>query len=213
MTVIAIDGPAASGKSSVARRLAEQLHCTHVNSGSLYRAATWSILNAGINPGDETAVTAHILRLPISTHPSSGSLELRINGQDPQPFLRDSLVNEHVSTVSSYPEVRRVLTGILRSMAENGTLVMEGRDIGSVVFPETPWKLYIDASEEVRAARRAAQGETDSIRQRDKADQSRPSAPLVIPSGAALIDNSLLNPEETFAAVCDALASRGFQGI
>jgi cytidylate kinase len=213
MTVIAIDGPAASGKSSVARQLAERLGCVHVNSGALYRAVTWAVLNSGINPGDETAVAGFVHRLPVTMTASGGGAWIRVDGHDPEPYLRDQQVNAHVSTVSSYPEVRVLLTAILRGMGEGGDLVMEGRDIGSVVFPETPYKLYIDAQEEVRMARRAAQGEADSVRQRDKADSSRGSAPLQVPEGAVVIDNSELSAEETYAAVCAALAARGLAGL
>ena len=209
MTVIAIDGPAASGKSTVARCLAQRFGCLHVNSGSLYRAVTWAVLNAGINPGDEAAVTALVHRLGIQLAPEGGSARLRIGTEDPEPYLRDPQVNAHVSRVSSYPEVRSLLTGILRGLGEQCALVMEGRDIGTVVFPATPYKLYIDASEEVRAARRAAQGETDSIAQRDAADSSRTNAPLTVASDAAVIDTSSMSLDEAVAAALAALEARG----
>lgn len=209
MFVIAIDGPAASGKSSVSRLLARKLDCRYVNSGSLYRAVTWAVLESGLSLDNEDAIAAFVTSLDIQCRLQDGLTVILINGADPEPHLRDPLVNSNVSRVSSCPEVRRVLTNHLRAMAETGSLVMEGRDIGSVVFPNTPYKFYIDASEEVRSRRRAAQGETDSIARRDAADSTRKSAPLVVSDDAHVIDSSHLTIEDVVEAIIGHLRNDG----
>ncbi len=207
--LIAIDGPAASGKSSVSRLLARQLHCFHLNSGELYRAATWGILESGADPASPEAIAAAATGLNLEWAAAGSSFTLLINGQDPGPHLRDAAVAAHVSAVSSVPAVRDLLTAQLRRMSEGRNLIMEGRDIGSVVFPETPHKFYIDASEEVRLSRRQAQGESDSPLHRDRQDSSRKTAPLRIASGATVIDSSHLGLEEVVAQVMAALRQQG----
>ena len=209
MFVIAIDGPAASGKSSVSRLLAHKLGCRYVNSGSFYRAVTWAVLEAGLPLEDEAAIARFVGALDIQCHLESGQTVLLLNGTDPGPRLRDSRVNSGVSRVSSYPEVRRILTALLRGLAEGGSLVMEGRDIGSIVFPDTSFKFYIDASEEVRASRRAAQGETDSIARRDALDSTRKNAPLIISEDAHVVDSSHLTLEGVVGEVIGRLRMKG----
>jgi cytidylate kinase len=211
MFVIAIDGPAASGKSSVSRLLARKLGCRYVNSGSFYRAVTWAVLEEGLPLEDDAAISLFLTSLDIQCRMEDGQTVLLINGADPGVHLRDPRVNTSVSRVSSHPEVRRVLTGLLRNLASGGSLVMEGRDIGSVVFPETPYKFYIDASEEVRASRRAAQGETDSIARRDAQDSGRKNAPLVIPEDAQVVDTSHLTLEGVVGEVIGRLRLKGME--
>lgn len=209
MFVIAIDGPAASGKSSVSRLLARKLGCRYVNSGAFYRAVTWAVLEAGLPLDDEAAISAFVSALDIQCHLENGQTVLLLNGADPEPHLRDSRVNNSVSRVSSYPEVRRVLTTLLRGLAAGGSLVMEGRDIGSIVFPDTDYKFYIDASEEVRASRRSAQGETDSIARRDALDSTRKNAPLIISEDAHVVDSSHLTLEGVVGEVIGRLRMKG----
>lgn len=211
MFVIAIDGPAASGKSSVSRLLADRMRCRYVNSGSFYRAVTWAAFAAGLPLHDEDTVTSFVKNIDIQTHPENGELVMLLNGEDPRPYLRDQQVNENVSLISSYPEVRGIITTLLRRLASKKTLVMEGRDIGSVVFPETPYKFYIDANEAVRASRRSAQGETDSIARRDAADSSRQTAPLVVSSDATVIDSSHLTLEGVVAEIVAHLRTKGME--
>lgn len=207
--VIAIDGPAASGKSSVSKLLARRLHCSHVNSGALYRAATWGLINAGADPADPvaTAAAAAHLRLDWAHHDST--FTLLVNGEDPGPHLRDAAVAAHVSAVSSVAAVRDLLTAELRRMAEGRSLIMEGRDIGSVVFPDTPYKFYIDACESVRLRRRQAQGEHDSPLSRDQQDSTRKTAPLKVAGNAVVIDSTHLSLEEVVGQVLQHLQARG----
>jgi cytidylate kinase len=209
MYVIAIDGPAASGKSSVSRLLARKLGCRYVNSGAFYRAVTWVALDAGLDPGDENAISEFVSRLDIQYRLGESETVLLLDGRNPGDRLRDSRVNSSVSRISSYPVVRRVLTGLLRRIAEGGSLVMEGRDIGSYVFPDTPYKFYIDASEEVRASRRAAQGEADSIARRDAIDSTRKNAPLIISEDAHVVDSSHLTLEGVVGEIIGRLRLKG----
>lgn len=209
--VIAIDGPAASGKSSVSKLLARRLHCSHVNSGALYRAATWGILEAGADPADPAATAAAARRLQLDCTPAGSSFKILVNGLDPGVHLRDAAVAASVSAVSSVAEVRDILTALLRRMAEGRSLIMEGRDIGSVVFPETPYKFYIDASESVRLSRRQAQGETDSPLSRDKQDSTRKTAPLKIADDALVIDSTHLGLEEVVSQVLAHLQAKGLR--
>ena len=207
--VIAIDGPAASGKSSVSKVLARRLHCAHVNSGALYRAATWGILQAGADPADPDAAVAALRALHLDCRPSGSSFTILVNGVDPGEQLREPAVASRVSTLASVPEVREILTALLRSLADGRSLIMEGRDIGSVVFPETPYKFYIDASEDVRLSRRRAQGEVDSLVSRDQQDSTRKTAPLKVAAEAHVIDTTALALEQVVAAVLATLQRRG----
>jgi cytidylate kinase len=202
--VIAIDGPAASGKSSVARALARRLGFIYLNSGALYRALTWHVLEQGINPGDPGGVARLIDKTALSCDLKDNDSRVLINDVDPTPHLRDERVNSGVSRVSAVPIVRQIVDEQMHDCARRHDVVVEGRDIGSVVFPETPYKFYIDASPEVRARRRAAEGVLDEITARDRADSVRTAAPLVIAKDAEVIDTSDL----TIDAVVDEIIAR-----
>jgi len=193
--VVAIDGPAASGKSTVARLLAKRLGFVYVNTGAMYRAVTWLALRHGIDPSDAQAVSALLDSTPMEFGVAEAESTIRMDGMDPSPYLNDPAVAAHVSAIAAIPKVREVLVTRQREYARDVDLVMEGRDIGSVVFPETPHKFYIDASEEVRAKRRAAQGLRDDLAARDKKDSSRSTAPLKIAEGAHVIDSTCLTIE------------------
>jgi cytidylate kinase len=190
--VVAIDGPAASGKSSVAREIARRLGFAYVNSGAMYRALTWHILEHGIDPSETERVIGSIESAEITCDLQNNESRLLIDGIDPVDHLRDDRVNNGVPLVSRIPRVRQILVEKMREYARAGDLVMEGRDIGSVVFPDTPYKFYVDASPEVRAQRRAAQGERDAVAARDHADSSRADSPLVVAKDAQTIDTSNL---------------------
>lgn len=208
--VIAIDGPAASGKSSVARELARKLRFVYVNSGAMYRAITWFVLDRGINPRDGEAIASAVGRARIECDLHDESSRLFIDGTDPETHLRDVQVNDGVSMVSSVPRVREILVEKMRSYARDYDVVMEGRDIGSVVFPQTPYKFYIDASPEIRSQRRAAQGQADQIAARDRADSSRTASPLTIADDARVIDSSALTIEQVVDEILQQLQAQGF---
>jgi cytidylate kinase len=207
--IVAIDGPAASGKSSVARELARQIGFDYVNSGAMYRAVTWHVLQRGINPADSNAVVRLLEESRIDCDLVRGDSRISIDGVDPAEHLRDDRVNEEVSRISSIPRVREILVTEMRGYAKDRDIVMEGRDIGSVVFPETPYKFYIDASPEVRLRRRIAQGHRDQIAARDRADSSRRASPLIIAEDALVIDSSNLTIEGVVGEIIGRLKMKG----
>ncbi|HEY1083133.1 MAG TPA: (d)CMP kinase [Prosthecobacter sp.] len=201
-SVITIDGPAASGKSSVARIVAQRRGSIYVNTGNMYRAMTWAVLQAGVDPQDQDAVRAAAASVSLESPVTDGQTQVAVGGKVlTAEDLNSDPVNRAVSLVARVPEVRTRLVNDQRALAALGSLVMEGRDIGSVVFPDSPLKFYIDASEEVRAARRRAQGHADQVAERDRLDSTRKTSPLVVPDGAVVIDNSHLTLEQAVEAV------------
>ena len=210
MKVIAIDGPAASGKSSVSRRLANRLQCLCVNSGSMYRAVTWEILRRGIAPLASAAVESALQDIHVDYEfGKNGESLVKVNATVLDAELRESIVNNNVSQVSAIPAVRHLIVARLRALAHGKDIVMEGRDIGSTVFPDTPYKFYLDASPEVRRVRRASEGGVDSIEQRDKQDSTRAEAPLMIAQGAKVIDTSELSLDEVVDKIFSLLGEVG----
>jgi cytidylate kinase len=212
MTVIAIDGPAASGKSSAAKKLARRLGFSYVNSGAMYRAITWELLRQLIDPARTESVEAALHRMSFDCgFTENGESFIRINSQIPDIQLRDIEVNQNVSPVSAIPAVRELISTRLHNLAEGRNVVMEGRDIGTAVFPETPHKFYLDASPEIRRRRRAAQGQNDSIEHRDKIDSTRRAAPLAIAADAHVLDTSHLTLEGVVENLVEVLRKSGIQ--
>jgi CMP/dCMP kinase len=207
--VIAIDGPAASGKSSVARTLAKRLGFVYVNTGAMYRAVTWLAVSKDVPTNDPVRIQQLLHFTDFQCGLADGESTLRLDGVDPAPHLVDEAVNANVSAISSLPEVRRLLVAKQRAYADGGNLVMEGRDIGSVVFPETPYKFYIDASPEVRELRRMKQGLADSIAARDKFDSTRRNSPLIIAEDAHVIDSSSLTVDGVVGEIIGRLKLKG----
>lgn len=210
LRAVAIDGPAASGKSTVAKRLAESLGLVMVNSGAMYRAVTWQILEEGIDPGNSAAVREAMSQMQINCGVRNNLSTISINDRLLTTEIRSSEVNKHVSKVASIPEVRERLVAMQRDYLGEYDVVMEGRDIGSVVFPDTPFKLYVSASEEVRAARRAKEGESDEVAKRDAEDSNREASPLKVADGAIVIDSSDLTIDGTVDAAREALIKLGW---
>ncbi len=208
---IAIDGPAASGKSTLARLLAQRLGLTMVNSGAMFRAITWKVLQENIDPHDIPAITSLMERIDIQCGSDGIMSTIAIDGIDPGEALRSESVNANVSTISAIPAVREKLIDLQRGYLDHSSIVMEGRDIGSVVFPETPYKIYVDAAEHVRAARRGNDGEVDSIAKRDAADSKRKTAPLVVADGATVLDNSEHTIESGVEAALEILRQQGLR--
>ncbi len=211
--VIAIDGPAASGKSTVARELARRLGFAYVNSGAMYRAVTWYVLQHEIDPSAVEEIGALVEAASIVCDLRDNQSRILIDQVDPDSHLRDARVNNSVSQVSTVPQVRRILVEKMRHFARHGDIVMEGRDIGSVVFPDTPYKFYIDASPEVRLRRRTAEGQRDEIAARDRADSGRRSSPLVIAEDALVIDSSNLTIDGVVGEIVGRLKMSGLTGI
>lgn len=206
---IAIDGPAASGKSTVAREIAKRLGLVMVNSGAMYRAVTWKVLQDEIDPHDSSAIINLLGKIEIHCGTSGMHSTCTIDGVDPGPELRSEAVNSNVSAISAIPEVRALLTDLQRNYLNHTSVIMEGRDIGSVVFPNTPFKIYVDADKAVRNARRNDIGEADSVAKRDAADSTRKNAPLLIAEGAVVLDNSHHTVESAVEAALAILKKQG----
>jgi cytidylate kinase len=209
--VIAIDGPAASGKSSVARALARELGFVYVNSGAIYRAITWHILQKKIHPEENERIAGALQAAEITCRLQDNESRILIDNVDPGEHLRDDCVNERVAGVSQFPVVRQLVAEKLHEHAQGHDLIVEGRDIGSVVFPDTPYKFYLNASPQVRLQRRAAQGGRDEIAIRDRVDSSRPVSPLVIAKDAHVIDTSHLTIQEVINEIVGVLEKAGLR--
>jgi cytidylate kinase len=207
---IAIDGPAASGKSTLARLLSRRLNLIMVNSGAMYRAVTWKVLQLGLDPKDRLAVVEALSQMEIECGIDGHDSTITIDGIDPGEALRSEEVNSSVSAVAAVPEVRECLVSLQRDYLKRGDVVMEGRDIGTVVFPETPYKIYMDADPQVRSARREETGEVDSVAARDRADSGRATAPLKVADGAAILDTSGHTIESGVIAALEILQKQGF---
>ena len=198
--VIAIDGGAASGKSSTSRELAKRFNLLHVNTGSHYRTITHALLEAGASTSDAPMVLSLLDQMIFQTRIDGQQAQLEIHQQIPtQNELRSTRVNQAVSTFAALPEVRAALFDYQREQKQIAKqnnfagLIMEGRDIGSIILPDADFRFYLFAEESTRSARRASQGEADAIAQRDKQDKQRQTAPLTCPKGAIRIDTGALN--------------------
>ncbi len=185
--VIAIDGPAGSGKSTLSRALAERLGIDRLDTGAMYRSVAWAVLRDGIDPTDQEAVAALARTLDIAV---GGTVEA--DGIDITEAIRGPEVSATVSAVAANPAVRAVMVARQRTwIDERGGGVVEGRDIGSVVLPDADLKLYLTASPEVRAARRSEEG-AEALARRDRLDSTRAVSPLEVPPGARVVDTGAL---------------------
>lgn len=208
-TVIAIDGPSASGKSTLARNLAAKIGFVYVDTGAMYRGYTWKTLQSGIDPYSREDVASLIDKVEFKTSVVDGKIVLSLDGEDPEPHIRNGEINHAVSKVASVPELREFLVNQQRELRGDNLIVMEGRDIGTVVCTDTRFKFYVDANEEVRAARRSAQGQADNTAARDAQDRNRKVAPLTMAADAVYIDNSVGSIEENVGQMIDACRERG----
>lgn len=207
--VIAMDGPAASGKSSVAREVAKRLGWLFVNTGNMYRAATWAALRDNLNPQDEQQVTRAAESWNITCPIANEQCIVQLDGRNIEDKLNNGDVNRAVSFVARVPAVRDRLVAMQREIGRTQPVVMEGRDIGTVVFPDAMAKFYIDATEEVRARRRGLQGQADTVSERDRIDSTRKTAPLIAAQNAMVIDSSHLSLDEVVTCVMNELRTRG----
>lgn len=218
--IVAVDGPSASGKSTVSRRTAKEVGFLYVDSGAMYRGITWKCVKEGIDPKDFQSVTNLLIRIKMELVVKDGAVTYLIDGEDPGQEIRGQAVREHVADIAAQQPVRVYIVQKLREMAKFGSLVMEGRDIGSVVFPDTPFKYYLDADPEERARRRAAElkvseGNADqaavlsSLKRRDQKDSSRATAPLQIALGARIINSTGMTIEQVVDVILGDLRSAG----
>ena len=214
--IIAVDGPAASGKSTLGKRVAESLGYLYFDTGVMYRAITWVALRSGTEISDELAITALAHNTPIDIEPPTiddgRGYDVMVQGQDITWEIRSPNVDANVSVVSAYPGVRRALSAQQRRIGMRGKVVMVGRDIGTVVLPEADLKIFLDASVEERARRRYLEQKSkdesveyqrilESVRRRDRIDSSREIAPLRPADDAIIIDSDGLNADRVYSQV------------
>jgi cytidylate kinase len=198
--VIAIDGTSASGKSTNARRVAQTLGFVYVDTGAMYRTLAWYCLGQRVDVSEPKAVANVCRRWKTSLVCVEGELRqarLLVEGYYPEKEIRTAEVSGAVPLVAAVPRVREWMKKRQRECLRFGSLVMEGRDIGTNIFPETDFKFYLDASLAERSRRREADGVQENLAARDQRDSQRATAPLMIPLGAVLIDNSGETPEQT----------------
>lgn len=212
--IIAIDGGAASGKSSSSKILADRFNLLHVDTGSFYRHLTSELLRRGVMPADLPAVRAALAELHFTTRLNGRSAQMLISDHPAGDEIRGPNINEQVSHYAAIPEVRQALLGYQRGLADVARqhkfrgLIMEGRDIGSVIFPQADFRFFLHADPAERAKRRAKEGQLDSIAERDRLDSSRKAAPLTCPTGAIDIDSTFLTLAEVVEKMAALLAEK-----
>lgn len=206
--VIAIDGTSASGKSTNARLVAKALGYVYVDTGAMYRTLAWHCLQKKVDVHDAKAVAAVCRNWKTSLECVDNQAHLLVDGYYPAKEIRTAETSAAVSHVAVVPKVREWMKKKQRECIRFGDLVMEGRDIGTNVFPETDFKFYLDASLDERSKRRAAEGVHDNLAARDQRDSQRAAAPLMIALGAKVINNSHMTTEQTSGIIIDEIRNR-----
>lgn len=216
---VAVDGPAGAGKSSISKIVAKKLGYLYIDTGAMYRSVTWAVLHNHIDVNNQKAVEALLPELDLTMEASDDSCKVFIAGQDVTDFIRTPQVNNAVSIVASYKGVRQYLVERQRLMAEAGGVILDGRDIGSVVLPNAELKIYLTASVEARAMRRYLEVKgtvneqtlediKDSVMQRDDMDKNRKESPLIQVEDAVLVDSSDMTFDETVEHILHLVQER-----
>lgn len=216
---VAVDGPAGAGKSSISKIVAKKLGYLYIDTGAMYRSVTWAVLHNHIDVNNQKAVEALLPDLDLTMEASDDSCKVFIAGQDVTDFIRTPQVNNAVSIVASYKGVRQYLVERQRLMAEAGGVILDGRDIGSVVLPNAELKIYLTASVEARAMRRylEVKGTVNeqtledikySVMQRDDMDKNRKESPLIQVEDAVLVDSSEMTFDETVEHILHLVQER-----
>ena len=216
---VAVDGPAGAGKSSISKIVAKKLGYLYIDTGAMYRSVTWAVLHNHIDVNNQKALEALLPELDLTMEASDDSCKVFIAGQDVTDFIRTPQVNNAVSIVASYKGVRQYLVERQRLMAEAGGVILDGRDIGSVVLPNAELKIYLTASVEARAMRRYLEVKgtvneqtlediKDSVMQRDDMDKNRKESPLIQVEDAVLVDSSEMTFDETVEHILHLVQER-----
>lgn len=219
MITVSIDGTAGSGKSTTAKLVSKKLGFLYIDTGAMYRAATLLVIISGVDPNDEKSVVNIVQKSDIKLESEDGEIRVLLNKKDVTKEIRSPKVTRLVSLISSYHKVREFLVDLQRGMAENNSVVCEGRDIGTVVFPNANVKIYLDCSIEERAKRRFLDlkranvtTNIEEVKQdiinRDRMDSEREFSPLKIPDGAEIIDTTNFTIKEQVEQVLDLVYSR-----
>lgn len=216
---IAIDGPAGAGKSSISKVVANELGYLYIDTGAMYRGVTWAVLDSHVNVKNQKDVEALLPSLDLTLEPTANACKVFVKGQDVTDLIRQQQINENVSTIASYKGVREYLVERQQAMATVGGVILDGRDIGSVVLPNAELKIYLTASVDARAKRRwlEVQGTSNeqslediknNVESRDEMDKNRDESPLVCVDDAIVVDSSNMTFDETVQHILHLVQER-----
>ena len=216
---IAIDGPAGAGKSSISKVVANELGYLYIDTGAMYRGVTWAVLDSHVDVKNQNDVEALLPTLDLTLEPTANACKVFVKGQDVTDLIRQQQINENVSTIASYKGVREYLVERQQAMAAVGGVILDGRDIGSVVLPKAELKIYLTASVDARAKRRwfEVQGTSNeqsledikkNVESRDEMDKNRDESPLVCVEDAIVVDSSNMTFDETVEHILHLVQER-----
>lgn len=216
---IAIDGPAGAGKSSISKVVANELGYLYIDTGAMYRGVTWAVLDSHVNVKNQNDVESLLPSLDLTLEPTANACKVFVKGQDVTNLIRQQQINENVSTIASYKGVREYLVERQQAMAAVGGVILDGRDIGSVVLPKAELKIYLTASVDARAKRRwlEVQGTSNeqsledikkNVESRDEMDKNRDESPLVCVEDAIVVDSSNMTFDETVEHILHLVQER-----
>ncbi|WP_295780839.1 (d)CMP kinase [uncultured Veillonella sp.] len=216
---IAIDGPAGAGKSSISKVVANELGYLYIDTGAMYRGVTWAVLDSHVDVKNQKEVEALLPSLDLTLEPTASACKVYVKGQDVTDLIRQQQINENVSTIASYKGVREYLVERQQAMAAVGGVILDGRDIGSVVLPNAELKIYLTASVDARAKRRwlEVQGTSNeqtledikkNVESRDEMDKNRDESPLVCVEDAIVVDSSNMTFDETVKHILHLVQER-----
>ena len=216
---IAIDGPAGAGKSSISKVVAKELGYLYIDTGAMYRGVTWAVLDSHVNVNNQKDVESLLPSLDLTLEPTANACKVFVKGQDVTDLIRQQQINENVSTIASYKGVREYLVERQQAMAAVGGVILDGRDIGSVVLPKAELKIYLTASVDARAKRRwlEVQGTCNeqsledikkNVESRDEMDKNRDESPLVCVEDAIVVDSSNMTFDETVEHILHLVQER-----
>ena len=216
---IAIDGPAGAGKSSISKVVANELGYLYIDTGAMYRGVTWAVLDSHVDVNNQKEVEALLPLLDLTLEPTASACKVYVKGQDVTDLIRQQQINENVSTIASYKGVREYLVERQQAMAAVGGVILDGRDIGSVVLPNAELKIYLTASVDARAKRRwlEVQGTSNeqpledikkNVESRDEMDKNRDESPLVCVEDAIVVDSSNMTFDEAVKHILHLVQER-----